>query len=267
MIRTLLSHDTMGLHAQVKDKKAVLTMAAEFLAQPGSIEVETLLQGFLERESLGSTGIGRGLAIPHVTLDGIQEFRIALITIPQGVDFDSIDGKPVQAVFAMVGPKDSRSTHVRILASLSRYAQEKDFLKHLLEAQEPELAMALFEPVPSDSPVQENPSAKSLITVLVQNESYLEPLLEVLAGVAEAQVVVTEGHGAGRYLHSMPLFSMFWTDDSPRTDLKVVTAVIDRHAGNETIRRISTSVADPSQESGLVVTLQDLALVAGRLEF
>lgn len=257
----------LGVNAGTKDE--VIRLAAEMLAGiqdkggPGKDEIYSLLN---ERESLGSTGIGESLAIPHATVDGSGEFKLALISIPKGVDFDSFDSKPVKVVFAMLGPAERRSTHVRILAALSRMMKDPGFVGKLVNATSPEDVLELFR----NAEEPETPAArtveKSMLMAVVQKDEYLEPLLEILTAVSQSETIVMEGHGAGRYLHSLPLFSMFWTDDSRKTESKVVMAVIDRHAGNETIRQISTGVADPSRDSGLMITIQDLSLVTGNLE-
>ena len=144
------------------------------------------------------------------------------------------------------------NTHNRSLSIVSA-SSFRDILELFRGAEEP------------DSPVVKT-VPKSLLLAVVQKDEFLEPLLEILTGISHSETIIMEGHGAGRYLHALPLFSMFWTDESRKTESKVVMAVIDRHAGNETIRQISAGVVDPSRESGLMVAIQDLSLVTGSLE-
>lgn len=269
MITQLLDKRAVKLGVSSGDKDEVIRLAAEMLADiqdkggPGKDEIYRLLS---ERESLGSTGIGGALAIPHATVEGSGDFKLALITIPGGVNFDSFDGKPVRVIFAMLGPAEKRSTHVRILAALSRMMKDSGFVEKLVNASSTEDVIELFQNAEEPETPAVKTVEKSMLMAVVQKDEYLEPLLEILTAVSQSETIVMEGHGAGRYLHALPLFSMFWTDDGRKTDSKIVMAVIDRHAGNETIRQISAGVADPSRESGLMVTIQDLSLVTGNLE-
>lgn len=269
MIAELLNKKRTDLGAQPKNKDEVLHQAAKLLASDqGAVGIseEDIYKLLLERENLGSTGIGGGFAIPHATLPGASEITIALITVPEGVDFDSLDGKPARAIFAMTAPADQRSAHVRNLAELSRFAKDPKFLDRLVSSEDFKHAHALFDGENEGKAGKVKTQAKTLLMAIIQKSEYLEPLLEVLAGITDSESVVLDGHGAGRYLQALPLFSMFWTEENRRTEAQVVMAIIDRHAGNETLRRITASVADPAREEGLLVALQDLSLVSGSLE-
>ncbi len=268
MITQLIDERAVSLGVGAGNKNEILKQAAELLAGiqddgPGQDEVFRLLS---DREALGSTGIGGGIAIPHATVEGSGEFKLALLTVPGGVDFDSLDGKPVTVIFAMLGPAERRSTHVRILASLSRLMKDSNFVGSLVGASSVGAVIDLFRNAEEPEAPAMKTVEKCLLLAIVQKDEYLEPLLEILTGISQSEITVIEGHGAGRYLHALPLFSMFWTDESRITESKVVMAVIDRHTGNETIRQISTGVADPSRESGLMIAIQDLSLVTGTLE-
>jgi len=269
MIGTMIQERAMALNIAADGKDAVLHRAAELLADgfPGDGPPrDTVYRLLADREKLGSTGIGGGIAIPHATTDDLDDFRMALLTLPGGVDFGSLDGRPVMVVFAMIGPESRRSDHVRILAALSRLVKQEGFTESLAGASDPQDAIRLVRTTEEPDAPASATVAKSLLWAVVQNESYLEPLLEVLTGISDSEVVVVEGHGPGRYLHALPLFAMFWADESRKTESKVIIAVIDRHVGNETIRRISSDVVDPSRDSGLMVAIQDLSLVTGSLD-
>ena len=116
-------------------KKQVLEELVEALAaNKGEIDKDELLNALLEREKLGSTGIGDGVAIPHGKLNGLDNIILLFGKSGQGVDFDAIDGKPVCLVFLLVAPADSAGLHLKALARLSRMLREKDFKNSLLMA-------------------------------------------------------------------------------------------------------------------------------------
>ena len=115
-------------------KKRVLELTAEFIANESSLDSEDIYQGLIERERLGSTGIGYGVAIPHCRLPSLveDETRGYLIQLSQGVDFDAIDGQPVELLFVLLVPESTNQVHLNLLASLAD-CFSKDQFRHDLQ--------------------------------------------------------------------------------------------------------------------------------------
>ena len=126
-------------------KKQVLEELVEALAS-NNVEIDkvVLLNALLEREKLGSTGIGDGVAIPHGKLNGLDNIILLFGKSGQGVDFDAIDRKPVCLVFLLVAPADSAGLHLKALARLSRMLREKDFKNSLLMASDAETLLKII---------------------------------------------------------------------------------------------------------------------------
>ena len=126
-------------------KKQVLEELVEALASnKGEIDKVELLNALLEREKLGSTGIGDGVAIPHGKLNGLDNIILLFGKSGQGVDFDAIDRKPVCMVFLLVAPADSAGLHLKALARLSRMLREKEFKNSLLMASDAETLLKII---------------------------------------------------------------------------------------------------------------------------
>jgi len=126
-------------------KKQVLEELVEALASnKGEIDKVELLNALLEREKLGSTGIGDGVAIPHGKLNGLDNIILLFGKSGQGVDFDAIDRKPVCLVFLLVAPADSAGLHLKALARLSRMLREKEFKNSLLMASDAEALLKII---------------------------------------------------------------------------------------------------------------------------
>ena len=107
------------------------------LVKTGSIkdkDVSTLIQILLDREALGSTGIGQGVAIPHGKADCVNRVVGAVSISRTGLNFDSLDGEPVHIFFLLVAPKDSAGPHLKALARISRLLKEKHFRDSLRAA-------------------------------------------------------------------------------------------------------------------------------------
>lgn len=117
------------------EKQAVLIEMAEALASAGMIKsVEEAVRVLLEREKLGSTGIGDGIAIPHGKLKNIEDIVIAFGRSSAGIDFDSMDGAPVHLVFLLLAPENSASSHLKALALISRLLKDLSFREKLQQA-------------------------------------------------------------------------------------------------------------------------------------
>jgi len=95
---------------------------------------EAMLRVLLEREKLGSTGIGDGIAIPHGKLAGLGEMVIAFGRSRKGIDFEAMDGKPVHLISLLIAPENSAGQHLKALAKISRMMKDEVFRKNLLGA-------------------------------------------------------------------------------------------------------------------------------------
>lgn len=116
-------------------KKQVLEELAHHLARNKTqIDAEELLKVLIERERLGSTGIGNGIAIPHGKLKELNDIALVFGKSTEGIDFESIDGKPVNLIFLLVAPSNSAGVHLKALARLSRLLKDKGFRQSLCEA-------------------------------------------------------------------------------------------------------------------------------------
>jgi len=99
-----------------------------------SINKRDLVRVLIERERLGSTGIGDGVAIPHGKMNGIKHPLISFGRSHKGLDFDSMDGQTVYLFFLLVAPENSSSVHLQVLAKIAKILKNSTIRKHLMEA-------------------------------------------------------------------------------------------------------------------------------------
>ena len=117
------------------DKTSLLKELSSVLVKPCKVtSVEELLQVLLDREKLGSTGIGEGIAIPHGRLKKLKKFFISFGRSVKGVDFDSIDRKPSQLFFLVMAPENSAVDNLKLLSRIVTLLKEPSFKKRLIEA-------------------------------------------------------------------------------------------------------------------------------------
>ncbi len=116
------------------DKPSILKELSGVLVKPCQASAEELVQVLLDREKLGSTGIGEGIAIPHGRLKKLKKFYISFGRSVKGVDFDSIDRKPSQLFFLVMAPENSAVDNLKLLSRIVTLLKEPSFKKRLMEA-------------------------------------------------------------------------------------------------------------------------------------
>jgi PTS system nitrogen regulatory IIA component len=118
-------------------KKRVLENASQLLAETvDSLDAEEIFAGLIGRERLGSTGLGEGIAIPHCRLENCQGTIGALIQLPEAIDFDAIDGNPVDLLFILIVPTEATEEHLQTLASLAELFSKEDVRSALRQAED-----------------------------------------------------------------------------------------------------------------------------------
>ena len=116
------------------DKKGVLEELVVPIAKIAGIEREELVKVLMERERLGSTGIGEGIGIPHGKSRGLESLILGFGRSQKGVDFDSMDGMPAHIFFLLITPENSTGLHLKLLARISRILKNDPFKEKLLHA-------------------------------------------------------------------------------------------------------------------------------------
>jgi PTS system nitrogen regulatory IIA component len=129
-----LQQDAIVPELSAKDKAGVLQELAQVLVANGTVASgQAAVQVLKEREKLGSTGIGEGIAIPHGKLKELAQVVAVFGRSVRGVEFDSMDGAPVHLFFLLLAPENSASTHLKALARISRLLKDRLFREELLQ--------------------------------------------------------------------------------------------------------------------------------------
>jgi PTS system nitrogen regulatory IIA component len=134
-ITEMLQREFVLEELKTRNKREVLAELAGVFAK-GRIKVglDAILHILLERERLGSTGIGEGIAIPHGKIPGLDEMVVSFGRSREGIAFEAMDGKPVHLFFLLMAPENSAGQHLKVLAKISRMLKDPAFRKNLLEA-------------------------------------------------------------------------------------------------------------------------------------
>jgi PTS system nitrogen regulatory IIA component len=126
------------------DKQAVLVALSQAFARAWNLDAGQVLEQLEEREKLGSTGFGRGVAIPHARMPGLQRPVAALLKLSQPIDFAAADGLPVDLIVGLISPENSGATHLHALAAISRLMRDERVHEALSEAPDEEALFSLM---------------------------------------------------------------------------------------------------------------------------
>ncbi|MBD3379984.1 MAG: PTS sugar transporter subunit IIA [Candidatus Omnitrophica bacterium] len=135
-ITELLSKEAVSVGLASREKDDVLSELVDLLVSSGSVkksEKSQILKRLQERETLGSTGIGKGVAIPHAKCAKVKKMVAALAVAKEGVDFRSLDGDPTFIFFLLIAPGETPGPHLKALAKISRLLDDK-FIRDRLKA-------------------------------------------------------------------------------------------------------------------------------------
>lgn len=127
----LLSAENVLGDFRASSKKQTLQALSRKLAAFAGLDARLVFDKLLEREKLGSTGVGKGVAIPHARIDGLTEIKGLFARLANPVDFDSVDDQPVDIVFMLLAPIDAGADHLKALARVSRLLRDEATLKKL----------------------------------------------------------------------------------------------------------------------------------------
>lgn len=130
--------------ARADSKSGVLSEVARLFASVYGVDETAILDGLEEREALGSTGFGRGVAIPHARSAAVSRPTVVLLRLDHAVDFAAADGMPVDLVFGLISPENAGATHLHALAAISRLVRDDAMHEALSEAPDTQALYALI---------------------------------------------------------------------------------------------------------------------------
>lgn len=137
-IKELLSPETITLTLQATDRDSAITELASLLAKSGAIsDLNTYVAAVRTREQHSTTGVGFGVAIPHAKSSGVARAAVAFGRAPTGLDWNAMDGEPVQMIFLIAAPEGANDLHLKALSQLARMLMREEFRQKLTSAQTP----------------------------------------------------------------------------------------------------------------------------------
>ena len=143
-IGELLADGGVVLRSGASSKRQALHTVAEVAAQSLGMPENRILEALLEREALGATGLGSGVAVPHARLEGIEQVTAVFVRLDTPVAYGALDDRPVDLLFALFAPPRDGADHLRALAAVSRALRSPVMREQLRQARTPDAIRALF---------------------------------------------------------------------------------------------------------------------------
>ncbi len=145
-IMEFLNKKAATVNLKATEKEGAIKELVELLVKAGEIKnKDDLVKALMARESLGSTGIGQGIGIPHAKSPNVKDVVAAFAVSQKGVNFDSLDGEPVYIFFLLVAPEESAGPHLKALARISRMLKDKYFRELLRKAKDEKEAISIIQ--------------------------------------------------------------------------------------------------------------------------
>ncbi len=155
-IRDLLAAESIQLSGTAAGKQEALDKMVDLMAKSGKInDVETYRKGVYAREEESTTGIGEGIAIPHCKSDAVDRPGLAAMVLPDGVDFDSLDGEKVDLIFLIAAPNTKENVHLDVLSKLSVLLMDEEFTKNLRSAKTVEEFLSIIDAAEAEKDAEE----------------------------------------------------------------------------------------------------------------
>ncbi|MBD7913168.1 MULTISPECIES: PTS fructose transporter subunit IIABC [Clostridium] len=156
-ITDLLKATGIELNPNVKTKSEAIDKLVDLMSLTGNLrDKDAYKKAVLERESLSTTGIGEGIAIPHAKTTAVKNAGLSAIVLKDGIDFDSLDGEPAKLFFLIAAPEGENNLHLDVLARLSTILMDTDFKNKLINAKSKEEFLSLIDSKENDKIKEQN---------------------------------------------------------------------------------------------------------------
>jgi PTS system nitrogen regulatory IIA component len=267
-LRDVLDPGLIVYSPDISNKEEILRKIADSIINSGRISnviSDTIYRALSDRESLGSTGFGHGIAIPHCRIAGTDDFLVGMLITGNGVDFDSIDGEDVRIFPFVIGPESKPKEYLKLLSAIAQMLRNDSFRKEILSLHSPEQIYELIiAHTLSEDEVPPKRPGRKMLHVFIQNEDFFDDLLQIFAGSESTSAMIIEGHESTDYLMKSPLFAGFWNADIQQFN-RIIVAVVRDELVNSTIRSIEYICGKLSKRDDIMVTVTDLHNVLGSL--
>ncbi len=245
-----------GLRSRTKED-LFREMAALLKRNPmlDAIDESTVLKALNEREKTATTGVGKEVAIPHGKIMGLERICAAIGVSRRGIDYDSVDGRPVRYVVAMVAPPEESQDYLRILAKVARLLSDPSFTETLMTASTPGEILERIRAIEAATPITAT-EEPVLLTFELKDPNYFDPVIEYFTEVGATSATVLDARNVQGFLTKVPLFADFARVFTEGQEFGYIfMLLLDRGAVERFVEGLEEIVGDLNEEGrGIVFT-------------
>jgi PTS system nitrogen regulatory IIA component len=264
----VLKLECCELNFQAKDKAETIHKLAK-LAKKNKIlkdiDENVIANALLEREAKGSTGFGKGIAIPHCQIDGIKSFVICLAVSSKGIEFDSLDRKKAKIFVTIIGPSDNRTEHLKYLAKISSVLKNNGTVENLLKSSSViQMYEEFIRNADADLLVVEKKGKQKLMLLFLQDDDILEDVTEILVEFGIQDVSFVETQKMENLMSKVPLFLGFFNFTGETNKYgKIILFPIQKTYISAFIHELNEHFGDLDMFSGLNLIVLDILMSKG----
>jgi PTS system nitrogen regulatory IIA component len=247
-------------------------LAGLILRSPNAqgIPLGTIVEGLLQREELGSTGFGNGVAVPHCKIPGMKEFAMALGISRGGIPFNAMDRHSVHIFCCIVGPEEDTEGHLRLLAAAARVLAIGKARYRLMRSETPHALREefLYHTAPASSAVvHDSDGAQKLMMIVVQEEEWYSEIMELFLEMGVVGATTTDSTMMGPALSKVPIFAGFMDVlGRSRPEPRTITALVPEKSVEDIVAAVEEITGDLDTHRGACIIILSPDLVRGSLE-
>ena len=144
-IADLINQDSILINIESKSKKNILETISDNLANGDPSQKDTIFDKLYEREKLGTTAFGEGIAIPHARIPNIESPKILFMRLSEGIDFDALDNKKVDLIFSLIVPDTKDASHIEILSKVASLVDSKTLVQKIRDLSDKQKILDLLK--------------------------------------------------------------------------------------------------------------------------
>ncbi len=267
-----LDKNACTLNISERRKEAVLKRIAHIAATSpalAGISPGDIFNALSEREAQGSTGFGKGIAIPHARIPGMKNSLLFIVTSRKGVDFQAVDRKRVFVFFVLLGPNDAVSEHLQILAALSRLIASSRIRREILGARSVEAVYESFVRHTRISSSGHTSAAKKmrLMTIILYMQEALYEILEFIMSQGIEGATIIDSNGMGEYISNIPVFASFIDFmNADKNKSQTIILLIPQDLQDTIVKGIEDITGDLDKKDGAMIITQDITFFKGTMQ-
>lgn len=229
---------------------------------------EEIHEALIERETQGTTGLEKGIAIPHARMEGIESFVLGIIVSKKGVDFKAIDGKRSHLFFIMMGPIERSQEYLKLLAQVSRVAKNRNAVREMLGSQTPSVLREVFLRHSTETlPNGKQKGTNKLLVIVLYERRFLDDIVQLFLERGIRGASVMDSAGISDVLSKVPLFADFLNFLGERKDLsKTIMTIVPENEIPPLVEGMEDIMGDLDTHSGAMVFTLDISFMKGSIE-